>query len=1177
MKLAIALVSLFTCCSLSAQLGYWGVGNINNPWPYESQHGFIYRTNADGDSLIVVHEFDQSNGKYPFELIQASNGKLYGATFLGGENNAGVIFEYDLEHDAFRVVHHFLPGSPATPYPLPSSGAGLAEVLPGVIYGQVTGTTTVPAPGGHVFSYNINTETVSSVVAIPGFNGGSWNDAQNNNLRGKFFKASNGFVYAAGARNSTCPVGQPDRGSIFRINTNNNSVSTVYLNQCSGTDGFQYNSSYIEQDGKLYGTAGGGAGIAFPGNVNGYGILYSFDIQNNTYSKTYEFEGGDEGEDPHPELFAAADGKWYGTTQRGGSSDRGTIYAFDPETNEAEVKKHFEQTNPSSQLGPYGRLLLLASNGKLYGTNSYGLFTYDPVSNTLEKAFRKPRFSSNTLIEVCQKPSFKAFADYAYTLCEGTLFSHDHQSPNYETITWTHNGEVVSSQTNANLTFSEISSADAGIWQVTLTNECGVITPPSISLEVLPSTPETITSEITPSGGLSFCPGDTLVLSGNQGGVWNTGETTPTLQVTQPGSYQITNENACGVTYSNVVTVDTLYMPLPVITAEYMQYCPGDSMVVYSNVEGLWNNGEYGSEITVPADPWQTYFQISDWGCRIDTSNAFNLPPTLVAHYEPLPEISYEGSTQLCTGETLTLTSNNPQILYSVYYWYWMRLLPNGTLQYVSGDPTYQVTAPGSYVLQQRTPCNVYHYSDTLVVEFDTNLPSPVITTDATELHICVGDSIVLHTDAPNPVWSNGHTQPELVVYDSGTFTVSASNGCGTVTSAPISILVSASAPLSNVSWEQELATMCTTEAAIALEGGWPEGGQFSGSGVSGSVFSPGNANAGNNILTYTYTNEQGCSGIAQTSVWVDTLVTLAPTVLVLQPDASILYDPEWVNTCEGDEVILIPIPALPGEWSGVDSLNDFAIQNITESGTFAYRYTNACGASPWSVDVQVEFTPTEHTLLPTPICAGDTVEIAGVAYFDEGVFFDTLTTVAGCDSILIILLMHDAFEINDGIFASDSSLTAAPQDSLWYIQETVWYQWVDCNNGFAPIEGATDHEFFPTETGSYAVLITSSGCGENYVQSECLDFIVLSARNETYADALSIYPNPARDEVFVESALPISHLKIIDISGRTIAEHQPRIERFALDLDGYSSGIYLLQIHTTQGVLVKKLVIGEM
>jgi hypothetical protein len=53
---------------------------------------------------------------------------------------------------------------------------------------------------------------------------------------------------------------------------------------------------------------------------------------------------------------------------------------------------------------------------------------------------------------------------------------------------------------------------------------------------------------------------------------------------------------------------------------------------------------------------------------------------------------------------------------------------------------------------------------------------------------------------------------------------------------------------------------VCSNETPFLLGGGLPSGGTYSGPGVNNNIFNPANANIGNNIITYTYTDGNGCT-----------------------------------------------------------------------------------------------------------------------------------------------------------------------------------------------------------------------------------------------------------------------------------------------------------------------------
>lgn len=70
-------------------------------------------------------------------------------------------------------------------------------------------------------------------------------------------------------------------------------------------------------------------------------------------------------------------------------------------------------------------------------------------------------------------------------------------------------------------------------------------------------------------------------------------------------------------------------------------------------------------------------------------------------------------------------------------------------------------------------------------------------------------------------------------------------------------------------------------------------------------------------------------------------------------------------------------------------------------------------------------------------------------------------------------------------------------------------YQWVDCDNDFAEIEGETNQLFEALENGTYAVIVSDGSCTDT---SACftVDNIGLAASD---VPVLNAYPNPNNGE----------------------------------------------------------------
>jgi uncharacterized repeat protein (TIGR03803 family) len=139
-------------------------------------------------------------------------------------------------------------------------------------------------------------------------------------------------------------------------------------------------SDLTEKDGKLYGTAN-------LGGSSNHGVIFSFEPSSSTFTKLHDFDSAG-GANPYGGLVKAPDGKFYGMTNKGGSNNVGVIFSFDPSSLSFKKLKDFVQADGAS---PFGSLIS-AKDGKLYGmtheggsSNSGVVFSFDPSSSVYTK------------------------------------------------------------------------------------------------------------------------------------------------------------------------------------------------------------------------------------------------------------------------------------------------------------------------------------------------------------------------------------------------------------------------------------------------------------------------------------------------------------------------------------------------------------------------------------------------------------------------------------------------------------------------------------------------------------------------------------------------------------------------------------------------------------------------
>ena len=101
----------------------------------QAGNGTVFRTNLDGSGLATVHTFAGApdDGETPSaELLQASDGLLYGTTEFGGAQNLGTAFAMHRDGTSFQVLHHFAAADGSRPRaPMVENGA----ILWGAAYG----------------------------------------------------------------------------------------------------------------------------------------------------------------------------------------------------------------------------------------------------------------------------------------------------------------------------------------------------------------------------------------------------------------------------------------------------------------------------------------------------------------------------------------------------------------------------------------------------------------------------------------------------------------------------------------------------------------------------------------------------------------------------------------------------------------------------------------------------------------------------------------------------------------------------------------------------------------------------------------------------------------------------------------------------------------------------------
>ena len=189
-----------------------------------------------------------------------------------------------------------------------------------------------------------------------------------------------------------------------------------------------------------------------------------------------------------------------------------------------------------------------------------------------------------------------------------------------------------------------------------------------------------------------------------------------------------------------------------------------------------------------------------------------------------------------------------------------------------------------------------------------------------------------------------------------------------------------------------------------------------------------------------------------------------------------------------------------------------------------------------------------DYITIDTTICQGQSYIAGNLNVSESGEYFDTLTNMYGCDSIIHINL--------DNILLYETTIEATIEEGETYSADG----------------------FNESSSGTYSLtLSTEEGC-------DSLVVLVLTVNSgiENITDNMNIalYPNPTKDNV----TLNIDGLKrnilvyLTDVNGRTIKEYSMKESEKELNIEmkNLASGVYYLRIIADNDLLQTIKIIKE-
>ncbi|WP_299252710.1 glycoside hydrolase family 43 C-terminal domain-containing protein [uncultured Cytophaga sp.] len=331
--------------------------------------------------------------------------------------------------------------------------------------------------------------------------------------------------------------------------------------------------------------------------------------------------------------------------------------------------------------------------------------------------------------------------------------------------------------------------------------------------------------------------------------------------------------------------------------------------------------------------------------------------------------ISLSGSTALCTGNSLTLTSSSG----ASYIW------KNNTTQ-VGIVATYTTSTTGNYTVNaiNAVGCKVTSAPVETTMSVD---PTASIIAPATSF--CAGESVILTASTGSAYkWFNGTTQvgtsATYTAKTAGEYTVEVTNATGCKATSTTTQISANALPIItpyiqvNADTWNSITTVATCQGSTINLGPQP-------SSAKGWVWTgPNNFtsvlrnpvltnilvdNSGN--YTTTYTDANGCKATSTFTIQVSAL----PTATITSPNTAF---------CAGGSVILTASTANTYKWfKSTSPVGTASTLNVTDAGAYTVEVTNITGCKAVSTPTQINRTTTATPTISaasTSICAGNTL-----------------------------------------------------------------------------------------------------------------------------------------------------------------------------------------------------------
>jgi hypothetical protein len=225
-----------------------------------------------------------------------------------------------------------------------------------------------------------------------------------------------------------------------------------------------------------------------------------------------------------------------------------------------------------------------------------------------------------------------------------------------------------------------------------------------------------------------------------------------------------------------------------------------------------------------------------------------------------------------------------------------------------------------------------------------------------------------------------------------------------------------------------------------------------------------------------------------------------------------------------------------------------FGSQIITAPGEYKEVFSSSTGCDSIVV-LTLAVSPAYNEFIQATICEGETYRYGAQELTESGEYTEVFMSSTGCDSTVVLTLTVNTL---------DKPVIIQEADTLICNMNGVcnWYR----NNKL--IEGATSPKYIVEKSGNYQVIfINENDCYSP--MSESLYVTITSIPDLTFSENISVFPNPAINEITIEGldTATDTYIQIFNSSGKNVHKRQLKASKKEINIRGLPEGLYNLVI----------------